>query len=1328
MSALLAWGQQTVVTERFTTSNGLSNNSVLCALRDSYGLLWVGTENGLNCFDGQRIRVYRDMVASENPDETNTIMSLYEFDGDIWFGGTVGLYVFSRYDNAYRRFMKQTQYGVCIASAVPKIVRHDRLIWIITMGQGIFTYNTENGTLSQDSRHGSFFSDIIVGNDGLIYAVTLSGQLVVFRSDGQFLRSYDVDGYEIDKNPISIAQTGGELWLAYGTQLQRLNQTARTTELQMKTQQLGAIHAITTDSEGRLLLGCDKGLYQYSPPSFPQPSAKEHLPGEDSRLKRINDTSDANHMTDMIVNGLMWDTDSTLLVLTRAGGLNGITIQQQGFNFIPLPNDSENRSEHNFIHALCYGTEGDLWIGTSHGLFRTHSPEQQMVRENKVPSYEIKALMLDGNDLWIGTRNNGLYVMNLLTGTVSTHTYSDTQLYTIPSNEVNGLYRTSQGDIYVLTSWGLSRYDRPTGYFRGYANISAMTSFICIQEAAGGWVWASSTGRGLLCKRTPNGMFEAFRSATIGRQTVTTMLANRQGELWAATDGGGLYRYDEQKSDFVRLDSSNTILNNLTISFIEEDDQGGLWLGTQTGIMRISPSRDPKDLQVYNVLHPTDFHQLQHSPSVSRQGMIIFGGDGGIFCISTNEMTPSTQQQKVYIQELSLPYAADSPQELQRIGLDILLYTREHISLPYADNSFTLHFSSAHYSGMPETKYEYMLQGFDRTWAHGTTLPEATYANLPPGDYEFLLRPMGQTDKESTAHLQITILPPWYLSFWAYLAYSLLIATAVVGVYYLTQRRLKRSYQRQMHDFQQQQEKETFQSKIRFFVDLVHEIRTPLTLMSLPIEAINEKLKNGDPSLEKHITAIQRNMNYLLGITNQLLDFQKQENGGITLVRRKTDLGQMLSQIYDQFSDAAEVQGKRFQLQLPDESVELSIDRDKITKVMMNLVGNAMKYAKSEIIMRLTASEQVAISIIDDGIGIPPESREKIFDRYYQIGGDNIAASIGTGLGLAYAKMLADAHGGNISYSDAPGGGSCFTLVIPNSIPDLRSPRRLSQRKEGLDDSPSIVSPSNDSSNHTTLHAGRAGGGYRVLLVEDNEELLSATAESLRQWYKVVKGRNGIEALDLLKYHDIDIIISDVMMPHMDGVELCRRLKQNVETSHLPVILLTAKVSVDAKTEGMEGGADVYLEKPFSIRQLHLQIESLLRLRQQFYERMRSLDDFTTANDSIGKPAAFNQQDLQFIEALQKSVADNMRDEEFSIDTLAEQLNMSRSSFYRKIKALTGMTPTDYLKTARMNQAAHLLRQGLRSSEVAERVGFTSSSYFAKCFRAQFGCLPKDYV
>ena len=1309
---LMTMGQSThaqlaIVSERYTTSEGLSDNSALCALRDSYGFLWVGTENGLNFFDGLRIRAYRDVVASESPNETNTVTSLYEHQGDIWFGGTEGLYVYHRRQNRYSRFSKKTRYGVMISSAVSKVMDSDNdIIWILTYGQGIFNYHPKTDELTQDSRHGSFFCDMIIGADGLVYAVTLTGKLVVFRADGHYVNSYDVQESQFNKDRICITESGGELWLASNTRLMRLNKDKKTTELVIDSPEMGAIHDLTSDSKGQLYFGCDNGVFRYSQHG----SSLEHIMLSGGR---------GSSMSDNMINALMWDVDSTLLVLTRTGGVNTISMLQTGMEFIPLPITAK-AVESNFVRAICQTPQGNLWLGTDSGIFfadydkKTITPYASM----QIP-YEVTALILDNDDLWIGTRHNGLRILNTKSGSITSHTFSNNMPYTIPSNEVNDICRTRDGDIYVLTSWGLSRFDRENEHFYGYASISAMSSFVCMEEAANGWLWASSSNKGLFIKRDANSTFDAFVSQTIGRQTVTVMYSDSQGKLWAATNGGGLYVYDPKKEDFIRFDIEGSLLHNQMVSFIEEDDQKNLWLGTSAGIIRIGSLRDAGNLQVYGFSQTANFYQLLRSSCTHGQGFVMFGGNGGIFKLKTHEMTPLVNLRRVYISELSLPYVTDSHAELQRLGLDVPLYTRDYIELPFSDNSFTFHFISPHYNGMSAAKYEYMLQGFDKTWVQGTTTPEATYANLPPGDYVFMLRNVGQNDEATTASLRITVLSPWYRTTFAYLLYLLAGIALLAGAYQLIQYRLKRNYQRQMLDFKQQQEKETFQSKIRFFIDLVHEIRTPLTLMSLPLEAINDEVKGKEESstLQRHLSSIRRNMNYLLGITNQLLDFQKQENGGITLVRRRTDMGQMLHQIYDQFSNAVEVQGKQIQLQLPQDPIVLSIDFDKMMKVMMNLVGNALKYSKEEIIVRLEQMETSAkISVIDDGPGVPEEERDKIFDRYYQIGKDSVAATIGTGLGLAYAKMLAKAHDGDLQYVKAPGGGSCFVLTVPYTATTLEEPEQIKITAPELEQTTDDNTPTTSST-------------FRILLVEDNEELLKATADALRQWYKIVKAHDGQEALDLLKYQEFDVIVSDVMMPRMDGNELCRRLKQDLTTSHIPVILLTAKVSIEAKVEGMESGADLYLEKPFSIRQLHLQIENLLRMRQKFYERMRSIDGFM-ATPYEGKETALglSQQDLQFVEQLQKSVEENIQDEEFSIDTLAEQLNMSRSSFYRKIKALTDMTPTDYLKTARMNRAACLLKEGCRSSEVAERVGFTSSSYFAKCFRAQFGCLPKDYA
>ncbi len=770
------------------------------------------------------------------------------------------------------------------------------------------------------------------------------------------------------------------------------------------------------------------------------------------------------------------------------------------------------------------------------------------------------------------------------------------------------------------------------------------------------------------------------------------------------------------------------------------------------------------------------FRQLKprNSALIASSGEFFAGKYNQLVHFFPERIRIKHKQAPVYLTSITPPFSSGGGPNTPHPSPDT--QQSSPITLHYSDNSFTLHFSQPMFNNSGSyRRLEYRMEGIDASWAKGTKNAEATYVNVPPGDYVFLLREAGNTDESTYARLNITVLPPWYRTNIAYIIYFLLLAAAVVWMQLRYSNKLKRRYARRLESFQAEQEKANFESKIRFFINIVHEIRTPLTLISLPLEAISEELRmkneelrmkdeespaNGmaaansslltpNSSLNNHIAAMRRNINYLLGITNQLLDFQKAEHGKIQLNKTTCDVGQLLDNVYQQFTDAMELQGKHIQLQLPSEPVVATIDADKVQKVMMNLIGNATKYARNEIIVRLEVNDEdhaggnhaggdlqsttrakgdlqsptLKISVIDDGPGVPPEERDKIFDLYYQIGNESTASTLGTGLGLSYAKMLAQSHEGDLVYDDAIGGGSNFQLTLPKTAPTNLPPKGEAL---GTDVSASIASPS----------GGRLVGAesphssnFRILLVEDNEELLQMTSDALRSQFRIVKAHDGVEALDLLQYNDVDVIVSDVMMPRMDGNELCRRLKEDINYSHIPVILLTAKTSIDAKVEGMESGADIYIEKPFSIKQLKLQISNLLRMRQVYYERRRNIDKSSSNDEETDKQQfGLNQQDMLFMEKLQKMVADNMRDEEFSIDMLAGQMNMSRSSFYRKIKALTDMTPVDYLKMRRIEQAAVLLRQGYRINEVAERVGFSSSSYFAKCFKARFGVLPKDFV
>ena len=1304
-------GASRLAFKSYMALDGLSDNSVLCGLRDSYGFMWLGTSNGLNCFDGQHNTVYRNMVSADVSFENNLITSLLEQDGDIWFGGSFGLYVYDRSSNTFSRFRARTKYGVVISSTVQHMGRTPNgLIWICTLGQGIFFYDTSSGTLRQDSRHNAFITDIVVGADDHVYLSTLDGHLLAYDTDGRYERQYAVPGYVSDKSRLCVERLGARLFVGCEQGLFCLNPASDAVEPVGLPQNVGFIRDMLA-MDGNLVMGTDHGLYDYHPTT--------------SSLERLD--VGEHVLTDDLINALLTDADGTLWVLTEHGGVCYRPASPSNLEIINLP-PLASAGARNMVRAFAPAADGNVWIGTDAGLYRYDLQHPTVVSTASSATFpgEINTLLLDGSTLWIGTQREGLYVIDTSSGTRRHYTYSPDRPYTLPSNVVNSLLRTRSGEIYVGTSWGLRRFDPASEQFMGFLEINSMTAFVSLAEDADGNIWAASANHGLFRKDRASSSFRNYVAhaddpSSLPSNAITCVYCDRQGTVWVTAKEGGLCRYVPDTDTFESYSAQDHVFTSSRIYFLQEDAQQNLWMGSENALIRIDADRKHF---TETVSFPDDKQREQKPYNATcrlSDGQILIGSNNNLLRMDPSRMQISAQSSPVYIISLSLPFVADSQAELAKKGLDHPLYMTDRISLDYRDNSFTLHFASPRFDSRRPLRYEYMLEGFDKNWARGTENAEATYTNLPPGTYEFLLREAGNDNAESYARLQMTVLPPWYRTAWAYLVYVLLLAAALIYGVRRANHAFVRRYDKRLEEFRLTQEKENFQSKINFFINLVHEIRTPLSLISLPLEQMEDSpLSDAD---RRHVGSIRRNMNYLLGITNQLLDFQKAENGKVELHLVSTDVGQLLTQIFNQFDDAMESQGKRLQLQLPETSIVGNLDRDKVSKVMMNLLGNALKYARSEVILRLeqTDDDHFRISVIDDGPGIPPAEREHIFDVYYQIAGDDTAATLGTGLGLAYAKMLARAHDGDLDEVDSIGGGSNFMLTLPIGGPtDSITPVSPVSSIIPVETAESeTTQPSEGQGSASTLH--------RILVVEDNEELLASVCEGLRKWYKVLKARDGVEALDVLQHQDVDIVVSDVMMPRMDGNELCRAIRQDINFSHLPVILLTAKTTVEAKVEGMQSGADVYLEKPFSMKQLHLQLQNLLRMRQNFYERMRQLDGTRLSEEPLGE-FGMNEQDQKFMRRLQELIEQNLRDEEFSIDVLAEQMNMSRSSFYRKIKALTDLTPIDFLKTQRLERAAYLLRRGGRITEVAAQVGFTSSSYFAKCFRAKFGVLPKEYV
>jgi len=968
--------------------------------------------------------------------------------------------------------------------------------------------------------------------------------------------------------------------------------------------------------------------------------------------------------------------------------------------------------------------DGNIWIGTQSGLYffnvatRELSPYAIGGAENQ--KYDIRSLMLDGDYLWIGTYAGGIRVINLRTGAVKAYTHSRGIPNTICSNDVLCIYKGRKGQIYVGTSWGLCCYDPVRDNFMTITSIGSMVSVVDIYEDMYNHLWIATSNSGVFSYNTMNAHWKHYQheredSTTITSNSVITLFEDAKGTMWFGTNGGGLCSFDAKEKRFIEFDPHNTLLPNKVIYAIEQDQGGDFWVSSNAGIFKINPVTKEhfRQFTINDGLQGNQF--IARSSLKSSEGKLYFGGINGFNVFQPEQFVDNKYIPPVYVTDIRLPYQTDEQEVKKLLQLDKPLYMADKVTLSYENNSFSIRFVALSFEDPGKNRYSYILRGVDKEWILNTDNNMASYTNLPPGEYLFEVRGSNNDRQwnENTITLKVVITPPWWRSTFAYFVYVLMLLGWIGWMAWRWNLRVKRKYKRRMEKYQITKEQEVYKSKISFFINLVHEIRTPLSLIRLPLEKLLEKEREGKDL--KYLSVIDKNVNYLLGITNELLDFQKMESGTLHLNLKKSDIKELVSDVYNQFTSPAELKGIDLQLIVPEQELVSTVDRDKLSKILVNLMGNAIKYAHAHIDLKLLVTDGgYEIQVNDDGPGIPNEQKQKIFEAFYQLPDDKVATAVGTGIGLAFAKSLAEAHQGDLRLEDNIGGGSSFILSLPVKEWETEKTSDIVE-----------ISPEHADASET-ISSEYAGKKFTVLLVEDNVDLLNLTRESLAEWFRVLRASNGREALEVLAKENVDVIVSDVMMPEMDGLELCSKVKSEISYSHIPVILLTAKTTLESKVEGLECGADVYVEKPFSVKQLRMQIENLLKLRQSFHKLMVSLAGDTVAVSTTD--FAMSQKDCEFIAKIQGVIAEQLADENFSIDTLSEQMNMSRSNFYRKIKALSGMSPNDYLKTLRMNRAAELIMGGTRISEVAVQVGFTSSSYFAKCFKAQYGVLPKEYT
>ena len=1081
-----------------------------------------------------------------------------------------------------------------------------------------------------------------------------------------------------------------------------------------------------TEVSGHIYIGAEKGLYEYDRTSSDLIRFSEkttygieivspitHILSAGNTLIICTEGQGTflyNHETEQLTQcsiGIPFITDATLskdgtlYISERESGIHSISLQGEYLSHIHTENAISD------IHIL----DGAIIFVSGRQMNVFNILENSKVRSLKLP-YAIRHIYNSTSKEVILCTEDGIVKIDKETlksqslhitnhgEDISFDSYNDilkdnegtlwiastsNGIVSLPQKSMS-LTRHAKGEITFETSSEsspASNFSDSEGKLLEDHKDSGLSTISCCDKDGNTY---KAVGNESIYKISPLGKTEVYYLLN----NVSTIFCDHQNQIWAGTSVKGLWYLSGK--EFVQLPVNSTYGQASIIYSIEQDNEGYLWICSDIGIVKIDPQKKAQMTIIAADEAQSSDKFLPRASFKSPAGTLYFGREHSDLSFNPSDILVNSCAPPIILKTMTFTNGFAPP--------ITELHSHESIKLPHQCNSFTIDFAVLSYQDPHSNSYSYCLSSVDTPdiWSKDN---KAVYRNLKPGKYTFTVKGKNNDgiESEHTATIHIVITPPWYGSILAYLIYTLIIVGGAIYVYHIWKRKIDNKYIGILNKGRETIEKEAYYQKMNFFLGMVHEFRTPMTIMKLSLDSL---MKEDKPDKEA-LASIQENLEYMQDTVTGIMNFHKKKSDGIRLVLSKTDLTRICQSLVKKFRETAKIKGLGLELNLPDETVYVMADEPFLAKIIMNMLSNAFKYAKTAISLTLTSDkETVSVRVRDDGPGVKDSEKEKIFDMFYKAAGDKIAEASGLGVGLAYSRKLAQHHDGTLILEDSLGEGASFLLTIPS----------IKGNAEETYQTPEPVATTDNTTSER----------LKIVVADDNLQLISRLEKELSQWYNVKTAYNGAEALKIIENEEVDIVVSDVMMPIMNGVELCDNVKGRQELSHIPFILLTALNNIDDKAAGLKSGADAYVEKPFSVIQLHYQIENLMKLRNSFRK---------TVKEAVGNPEAeqpqLNTRDAEFVSAINAAIDEQIRAEDFSIDALADTMCMSKTNFYRKFHAITGTSPNEYLKNYRLNRAASMIKDGARINEAAESVGFFSSSYFAKCFKAKFGVLPKDY-
>lgn len=1286
--------------KHYKVENGLSNNTVLASIQDNDGFLWFGTKDGLNRFDGYRFKTFRSGYNPKNSLGINYIQSLHEFDNYIWVGTDKGLYY---YDKKLDKF-------TCLNDAITNRINdiehdHRHNLWFISNGMLVKYHTKTQKTTLFDGRNSFYATSISCDSKGVIWASSSEG-----------IHKYSDATQSFDKIEITFPTPTVALSVIYALDTNTILlgtrdhgvfkytiSNKRTEAFMTGVDKPIFVRQFCKNKQNQLWIASESGVYIYN---FKNKTYRN--------LRKSS--SDPYAISDNAAYSITIDQEDGIWIGTYFGGINYHQKQYDQFKKF-FPQKGENAIVGSAVREIHKDNQGNLWIGTEDaGLNKFNIKTKKFINfqpnglKNGLSFYNIHAVLPRNNTVWVGTFEHGLDILDATTGRVIRH--YDHLNSNLKSDFIFTFHETADKKLYVVTSLGIYLYNDLTDTFTIADEFSQTTHYTCLFKDKSGNFWAGSYRDGLFCFNPKTRKKKVYKHdfadpSSISNDFITSLFQDKQNNLWIATENG-LNVFDYKKESFKTFTTKNGLPSNVIYSVLQDDDQN-LIITTSKGLAIFNYKT--KSIRTFTTASGLLSDQFNYNSAFKdSNGDMYFGNLNGMICFNPKNLKTKKFNPPIFITGLQI-----NNQEVIVNGTNSPLETSisyvKKITLKNYQSNFSIDFAALSYTAPELTEYWYKLEGIDTDWISLKKNNKVFFTELPAGNYTFRIKSLqvnGIWSKEAT--IDITILPPIWASSFAILLYFLALVTILYWIFKKYHQANTRENNQKISLLNSQKEKEIYHAKIEFFTNVAHEIRTPLTLIKSPLESLLKK-NYESPEVLNNLAIMDKNANRLLNLVNELLDFRKAEMDYLKLTFVETNVSAIVKELRDEFSPMVVEKNLKLELELGEKDIYAFVDEEAFRKILSNLINNAIKYANKRAIITLYRDEKnLEFSVKNDGVLIQKGLQTKIFEPFFRATGSQ--NQTGTGIGLSLAHALTELHNGRLTLHFHDETMNTFVLQLP-----LRQVNEFNLYKN---ESSYISEQSYD---NLLAKNSIKGTEAQLLIVEDNTDLLQFMSHELGKKYTIFTATNGEEALKIIHNQSINLVISDITMPKMDGIELCDRIKSNIETSHIPVILLTALNAIQSKIEGLESGADAYIAKPFSVDFIIVQIDNILANRRHL------MDFYASSPLSHLKTIAHNKTDEEFIKKLDQLIEQNMNDTNLSVESLADILHMSRSTLYRKIKDISNLSPNDLINNARLKKAAELLLSGkYKVYEVAEIVGYKSQSSFSRNFQKNFMMSPTDFA